>query len=59
MDRRELLRSAGRLGLGAAAAGYLLNQAQTEALAADFDWQANKGKTRQPAARTSIPTRMR
>ena len=34
-----------QLGLGAAAAGYLLNQAQTEALAADFDWQANKGKT--------------
>ena len=45
LDRRELLRSAGRLGLGAAAAGYLLNEAQTEALAADFDWQANKGKT--------------
>ena len=45
MDRRELLRGAGKLGLGAAAAGYLLNQAQTEALAADFDWQANKGKT--------------
>ena len=45
LDRRELLRSAGRVGLGAAAAGYLLNEAQTEALAADFDWQANKGKT--------------
>src|SRR3954471_13860225 len=45
MDRRELLRSAARLGLSAAAAGYLLNEAQTEAQAADFDWQANKGKT--------------
>ena len=45
IDRRELLRGTARLGLGAAAAGYLLNQAQSEALAADFDWQADKGKT--------------
>ena len=50
LDRRELLRSAGRLGLGAAAASYLLNEAQTEALAADFDWQAVQGQDGQPAA---------
>ena len=42
---RAVQRRRASLGLGAAAAGYLLNQAQTEALAADFDWQANKGKT--------------
>lgn len=45
MDRRELLRGASRLGLGAAAAGYFLNEAQTAAMAAGFDWQAHKGKT--------------
>ena len=37
--------STAKLGIGAAAAGYLLNQAQSEAIAADFDWQADKGKT--------------
>ncbi|MFZ1426117.1 MAG: extracellular solute-binding protein [Geminicoccaceae bacterium] len=45
LDRRELLKGVSRLGLGAAAAGYLLNEAQTKAMAADFDWQAYKGKT--------------
>lgn len=45
LDRRELFRRAGKLGLGAAAASCLLNEASTRALAADFDWQANKGKT--------------
>ena len=54
MDRRELLAVPRRLGLCAAAAGYLLNEAQTEALAADFDWQANKGKTVKLLS-TSIP----
>lgn len=45
LGRRELFRRAGTLGLGAAAAGYLMNEASTRALAAEFDWQANKGKT--------------
>ena len=45
LDRRELLRGAAHLGLGAAASAYLLNKAQSEALAADFDWQAHKGST--------------
>jgi multiple sugar transport system substrate-binding protein len=37
LDRRELFRAMGKLGLGAAAMGYLVNQAQTEALAAAHD----------------------
>lgn len=45
LDRRELFRRAGKLGLGAAAASYFLNEAATRALAADFDWQQHKGKT--------------
>ena len=45
IDRRELFRRAGKLGLGAAAAGYLMNEASTRALAAGFDWQQHKGKT--------------
>jgi multiple sugar transport system substrate-binding protein len=43
LDRRELFQGAGKLGLGAAAAAYLLNQSQTRALAADFDWMMYKG----------------
>jgi multiple sugar transport system substrate-binding protein len=39
VDRRELFRSMGRLGIGAAAMGWFVNQAQTAALAADFDWK--------------------
>lgn len=45
MSRRELAQRLGRLGLGAAAAGYMLNQGMTEVLAADFDWKAHSGKT--------------
>ncbi len=45
LDRRELFRQAGRLGLGAAAASYLLNEASTRALAQDFDWKQHEGKT--------------
>ena len=43
MSRRELIRATGKLGLGAAATGILLNQAQTSAMAADFDWMKFKG----------------
>jgi multiple sugar transport system substrate-binding protein len=43
LDRRELFKATGKLGLGAAAATYLLNEAQTRALAADFDWMKYKG----------------
>ena len=35
----------GQLGVGIAAASYFVNEAQTRAMAADFDWKANKGKT--------------
>jgi multiple sugar transport system substrate-binding protein len=45
IGRRELMRRAGLLGIGAAAANYFLNEASTKALAADFDWMAHKGKT--------------
>lgn len=45
LGRRELFRCAGKLGLGAAAASYLLNETSTRALAQDFDWQQHKGKT--------------
>jgi multiple sugar transport system substrate-binding protein len=45
LDRRELFREAGRLGLGAAAAGYFMNEASTAALAADFDWKQYQGTT--------------
>ena len=44
MTRRELVTRAGKLGLGAAAAGMMLNQAMTQAMAASFDWQKYKGK---------------
>jgi multiple sugar transport system substrate-binding protein len=44
LNRRELLAGAARLGIGAAAAGTMLNMAQTSAMAADFDWQKHKGK---------------
>ena len=43
MSRRELIQATGKLGLGAAATGMLLNQAQTRAMAADFDWMKYKG----------------
>jgi multiple sugar transport system substrate-binding protein len=44
MSRRELVTRAAKLGLGAAAAGMMLNQAMTQAMAAGFDWQKYKGK---------------
>jgi multiple sugar transport system substrate-binding protein len=45
IGRRELFRGAARLGLGVAATSFLLNEAMTRALAADFDWQKHKGTT--------------
>lgn len=45
IGRRELMRRMGQLGVAAAAANYLLNEAATRALAADFDWKKNRGKT--------------
>jgi multiple sugar transport system substrate-binding protein len=45
LDRRELFRTMGRLGVGAAAMGWFVNQAQTAAMAADFDWKKHEGKT--------------
>ncbi len=43
LDRRELIQGAGKLGLSFGAASILLNQAQTAAMAADFDWMKFKG----------------
>ncbi|TGS65862.1 extracellular solute-binding protein [Mesorhizobium sp. M3A.F.Ca.ET.174.01.1.1] len=45
VDRRGLIKGLGAMGLAAGTAGILLNLGQTRALAADFDWQAHKGKT--------------
>jgi multiple sugar transport system substrate-binding protein len=45
LGRRELLDRAAKLGLGAAATSALLNAAQSRAMAADYDWMANKGQT--------------
>ena len=45
MSRRELVNRLGRMGVGAAAAGYLINQGMSQAQAADFDWKAHSGKT--------------
>ena len=44
MSRRELLSRTGTLGLGAAATATMLGAAQTRAMAANFDWQKEKGK---------------
>jgi len=43
MSRRELIQATGKAGLSASAAGFLLTQAQTRAMAADFDWMKYKG----------------
>jgi multiple sugar transport system substrate-binding protein len=43
VGRRELIRRAAGLGIGAAAAGTFLNAAQSRALAADYDWKAHQG----------------
>ncbi len=44
LNRRELLAGAAKLGITAAMAGTMLNMAQTNAMAADFDWMKFKGK---------------
>ena len=43
LSRRELLAASAKLGISAAAGGMLLTQAQSRAMAADFDWMAYKG----------------
>ncbi|HET6157951.1 MAG TPA: extracellular solute-binding protein [Dongiaceae bacterium] len=43
VSRRELIQRASQLGLGVAATSFFVNQAMTQALAADFDWQKFKG----------------
>ena len=45
IGRRELMQGMGKLGIAAATANILMNEASTQALAADFDWQKHKGKT--------------
>jgi len=45
MSRRELMSGAAKLGLAAGAGNMLLGESVTRAMAADFDWQAHKGKT--------------
>ena len=44
ISRRELMVGAGKLGISAAAANFMLNAAATQALAAtDFDWKKFNG----------------
>jgi len=43
LGRRDFIRRAGQLGLGASAAVYALNHAQSMALAQEFDWQKHSG----------------
>jgi multiple sugar transport system substrate-binding protein len=43
VSRRELIQRASQLGLGVAATSFFVNQAMTQAMAADFDWQKHKG----------------
>jgi multiple sugar transport system substrate-binding protein len=45
IDRRGFAKRAAALGAGAAAASFVAGGAATEAMAADFNWQAHKGKT--------------
>ncbi|MGJ3263905.1 MAG: ABC transporter substrate-binding protein [Salinarimonas sp.] len=45
MSRRSLIKGLGALGVSTATAGVLLNLAQSQALAADFDWKKHSGKT--------------
>ncbi|MFN8829828.1 MAG: ABC transporter substrate-binding protein [Labrys sp. (in: a-proteobacteria)] len=45
VSRRGLMKGFAALGVSTATAGVLLNLAQTEALAADFDWKKHNGKT--------------
>jgi multiple sugar transport system substrate-binding protein len=44
-SRRELIKGFVALGVTATTADVLVNAAMTEALAADFDWKKNAGKT--------------
>src|SRR5712672_4796773 len=43
VSRRDLMRGAARLGITAAGANFLLGSSAIEAMAADYDWQAQKG----------------
>ena len=43
MSRRELIQASAKAGLTASAAGFMLTQAQSRAMAADFDWMKYKG----------------
>src|SRR5450631_18111 len=43
VSRRDLMRGAARLGVTAASANFLLGSSAIEAMAADYDWQAQKG----------------
>jgi len=45
IGRRDLMRRLAALGVTAGLADMMVNAAATEAMAADFDWQAHKGKT--------------
>jgi hypothetical protein len=58
LSRRELFGGATKLGLSLAAARVLLNQAQSEALAADFDWMATRAPSSSSCS-TSTPMPMR
>jgi multiple sugar transport system substrate-binding protein len=44
VGRRELLKRSAQLGLGVAATSFLVAEAATKAMAADFDWMKHKGK---------------
>jgi multiple sugar transport system substrate-binding protein len=43
VSRRELIQRASQLGLSVAATSFFVNQAMSQAMAADFDWQKFKG----------------
>ncbi|MBX6322751.1 MAG: extracellular solute-binding protein, partial [Rhodospirillaceae bacterium] len=45
IGRRELLKRSAQLGLGVAATSFLVAEARTKAMAADFDWMKHKGTT--------------
>ena len=45
IGRRELMRRMAALGLAAGAVDLFVNDAQTRAMAADYDWMAHKGTT--------------
>jgi multiple sugar transport system substrate-binding protein len=45
LSRRELFEGTAKLGLGAAATTSLMGGAMTKAMAADFDWKSQSGKS--------------